>query len=141
MSTIAKSILVTVDPFLLSSLVYLISAAFFSAIIALRKNTSTASSQLQTEFSFSKRSYYIIVLATSIIGATVAPAMFFFGLRQTTASDASLLANGETIFSIMLAILFFKEKLKPLGYLSALMVLAGLVVVTTNLQFHSSYLR
>ncbi|HET7390160.1 MAG TPA: DMT family transporter [Nitrososphaeraceae archaeon] len=140
-STIAKSILVTVDPFLLSSLVYLISAAFFSAIIALRKNTSTASSQLQTEFSFSKRSYYIIVLATSIIGATVAPAMFFFGLRQTTASDASLLANGETIFSIMLAILFFKEKLKPLGYLSALMVLAGLVVVTTNLQFHSSLFK
>jgi drug/metabolite transporter (DMT)-like permease len=46
------------------------------------------------------------------------------------------LANGETIFSIILAILFFKEKQKPLGYLAALMVLAGLVVVTTNLQFH-----
>jgi drug/metabolite transporter (DMT)-like permease len=108
-STIAKPILVTADPFLLSSLVYLISAAFFSTILALRKNTSTASSQLQTEFSFSKRSYYIIVLTTSIIGATVAPAMFFFGLRQTTASDASLLANGETIFSIMLAIYFSKK--------------------------------
>jgi drug/metabolite transporter (DMT)-like permease len=64
--------------------------------------------------------------------------MFFFGVRQTTASDASLLANGETIFSIMLAILFFKERLKPVGCLSSLMVLAGLVVVTTNLKFHSS---
>jgi drug/metabolite transporter (DMT)-like permease len=67
--------------------------------------------------------------------------MFFFGVRQTTASDASLLANGETIFSIMLAILFFKERLKPVGCLSSLMVLAGLVVVTTNLQFHSSLFK
>jgi drug/metabolite transporter (DMT)-like permease len=67
--------------------------------------------------------------------------MFFFGLRQTTASDTSLLANGETIFSVVLAILFFKEKLKPLGYLAALMVLAGLVIVTTNLQLHSSLLK
>jgi len=80
-----------------------------------------------------------LVIVTSIIGVAIAPAMFFVGLRQTTASNTSLLANGETIFSIMLDILFFKEKLKPLVYLAALVVLAGLVVVTTNLQFHSSF--
>jgi drug/metabolite transporter (DMT)-like permease len=83
----------------------------------------------------------MLVITTSIIGAAISPAMFFSGLRQTTASDTSLLANGETIFSIVLAILFFKEKLKPLGYLAALMVLAGLVIVTTNLQLHSSLLK
>jgi len=70
-----------------------------------------------------------LVIVTSIIGVAIAPAMFFVGLRQTTASNTSLLTNGETIF--------FKEKLNPLGYLAALVVLVGLVVVTTNLQFHS----
>jgi drug/metabolite transporter (DMT)-like permease len=143
-STIAKPILITVNPFLLSSLVYLISAIFFTAIIALRNNTSSSASptSLQPKSSFHKRRYYyLIVITTSIIGAAIAPAMFFFGLSQTTASDTSLLSNGETIFSIIIAILFFKEKLKPLGYLAALMVLAGLVVVTTNLQFHSSLLK
>ena len=144
-STIAKPILTTVNPFLLSSLVYLISAIFFTAIIALRNNTSSSSASrtsLQPKSSFHKRRYYyLIVITTSIIGAAIAPAMFFFGLSQTTASDTSLLSNGETIFSIIIAILFFKEKLKPLGYLAALMVLAGLVVVTTNLQFHSSFLK
>jgi drug/metabolite transporter (DMT)-like permease len=148
-STIAKPVLETVNPLLLSSLLYLISAIPFSAIVVLRNNTSlllsSSTLSLQPESSsFSKRSYYsyiIILITTSIIGAAIAPAMFFFGLRQTTASDTSLLANGETIFSIMLAILFFKEKLKPLGYLAALMVLAGLVIVTTNLQFHSSLLK
>ena len=138
-STIAKPVLATVDSFLLSSLVYLISAMFFSAIIVLTNNTaSAASSSLQNYASFSKRRHYVLVVTTSIIGAAIAPAMFFFGLRQTTASDTSLLANGETIFSIIMAILFFKEKLKPLGYMAVLMVLAGLVVVTTNLQIHSS---
>jgi drug/metabolite transporter (DMT)-like permease len=131
-STIAKPVLDTVNPILLSSLVYLISAVVFTPI-ALGSNVSS----LQTSLSVSKR-IYLLVIATSIIGAAVAPAMFFFGLRQTTASDTSLLAIGETIFSIILAILFFKEKLRSLGYLAALMVLAGLVVVTTNLQFHSS---
>jgi drug/metabolite transporter (DMT)-like permease len=152
-STIAKPVLGTVNPLLLSSLLYLISAIPFSAIVVLRNNNTSLSSSsslsLQTESSsssLSKRGNYysyiiIIVITTSVIGAAIAPAMFFFGLKQTTASDTSLLANGETIFSIMLAILFFKEKLKPLGYLAALMVLAGLVIVTTNLQFHSSLLK
>jgi drug/metabolite transporter (DMT)-like permease len=142
-STIAKPILHGADPFLLSSLVYLISAMFFSAIIALRNITSSASSDsLQTYTWYPKKSYfYLIVITTSIIGATIAPAMFFLGLGQTTASDTSLLSNGETIFSIIIAILFFKEKLKPLGYLAILMVLAGLVVITTNLQFHSSLFK
>jgi drug/metabolite transporter (DMT)-like permease len=140
-STIAKPVLATVDPFLLSSLVYLISAIFFSAIITLRNNTASSS---QTVSSSSKRShsYYLaLIITTSIIGATIAPAMFFFGLGQTTASDTSLLSNGETVFSIIFAILFFNEKLKPLGYIAALMVLAGLLVVTTNFQFHSSLLK
>src|SRR5438094_9807640 len=64
----------------------------------------------QTVSSSSKRShsYYLaLIITTSIIGATIAPAMFFFGLGQTTASDTSLLSNGETVFSIIFAILFF----------------------------------
>lgn len=146
-STIAKPVLAGVDPFLLSSLVYLISAMFFSVIIALRNITSSVSASassgsLQTYSWCSKKShFYLIVITTSIIGAAIAPAMFFLGLGQTTASDTSLLATGETIFSIIIATLFFKEKLKPLGYLAVLMVLAGLVVVTTNLQFHSSLFK
>jgi drug/metabolite transporter (DMT)-like permease len=139
-STIAKPVLATVDPFLLSSLVYLISAMFFSAIIALRNNT--ASSQAVSSSSTRSHSYYLaLIITTSIIGATIAPGMFFFGLGQTTASDTSLLSNGETVFSIIFAILFFNEKLKPLGYIATLMVLAGLLVVTTNFQFHSSLLK
>jgi uncharacterized membrane protein len=40
-STIAKPVLTRVDPFLLSFLVYLISAIFFSATIVLTNNSSS----------------------------------------------------------------------------------------------------
>ena len=53
-----------------------------------------------------------ILLAIAFSGAVIAPTMFFLGLEQTTASDAALLSNGEIIFSVMLALLFFKEKLR-----------------------------
>jgi drug/metabolite transporter (DMT)-like permease len=51
-STIAKPVLATVDAFLLSSLVYIISAMFFSAIIALGNKTASSS---QTVSSSSKK--------------------------------------------------------------------------------------
>src|SRR5919108_482301 len=67
-STIAKPILTTVNPFLLSSLVYLISAIFFTAIIALRNNTSSSSASrtsLQPKSSFHKRRYYYLIVITT----------------------------------------------------------------------------
>jgi drug/metabolite transporter (DMT)-like permease len=53
----------------------------------------------------------------SILGATIAPVMFFLGLEQTSA-DTSLLANGETVFSILFALVIFNERMKPIGYLA-----------------------
>ena len=138
-SSIAKPVLETANPFLLSSLVYLVSGLVFTPIIYSRyKATSFLSETHPTSFS---RKNLSLVILTSLLGATVAPAMFFFGLEHTTAVDSSLLANGETFFSIIFAILFFKEKLKPLGYIASLMVLAGVTVITTNLQFHDSLLE
>ena len=57
------------------------------------------------------------------------------GLEKTTASDTVILSNGETIFTVLLAIMLFKEKLKPLGYLAVVLVLTGVIIVTTNLEF------
>jgi drug/metabolite transporter (DMT)-like permease len=63
--------------------------------------------------------------------------MYFLGLQNTSASDAALLANGEIIiFSIIFALLIFKnEMLQLIGYMSIILVIIGIIVVTTNLQF------
>ena len=81
-----------------------------------------------------KRDYYLILLI-SLSGAVIAPSLYFSGLTHTSASDAALLANGEVFFSVLLAMIFFKEKLNSLGYVAILLILVGLIIVTTNLDF------
>ena len=67
--------------------------------------------------------------------------MFFTGLKLTTASDTALLSNGETVFSILFALLFFKEKLKRGGYGAVALILVGVFIVTTNFHFESSLMQ
>ena len=67
--------------------------------------------------------------------------MFFTGLKLTTAADTALLSNGETVFSILFALLFFKEKLKLVGYGAVALILVGVFIVTTNFNFDSSLMQ
>ena len=104
-STIAKPILSNISPLLLSSLVYLISGLALTPVAQ------------RIKYSY-RRNDYLLLITASISGAVIAPAMFFFGLKQTTAIDSSILSNGEIIFSILLAMAFFKEKLNRIGYVA-----------------------
>ncbi|MGH2611682.1 MAG: DMT family transporter, partial [Rhabdochlamydiaceae bacterium] len=45
------------------------------------------------------------------------------------------------IFTVILALLFFKVKLKPIGFISIGLVFSGVVIITTNLQFSGSLLQ
>ena len=95
----------------------------------------------QTGFTKFTKRYYFHILTSAILGATVAPVMFFLGLEKTTAADTSLLANGETVFSILFALVIFKERMKPIGYLAMTLILFGVFIVTTNHEFNDSILR
>jgi drug/metabolite transporter (DMT)-like permease len=74
----------------------------------------------------------------AICGATVAPLIYFLGLNQSTASDTSLLSNAEIVFTVLLALIFFKERLKPVGFVAVGLVLFGVTIITTNLQVSNS---
>ncbi len=127
-STIAKPILYDINPLLLSSLVYLISGLTLTPI----------AQNLRQHF---EKKHYVLLITTAILGAAIAPAMFFFGLKETTAADSSVLVNGEIIFSVLLAILFFKERLNPVGFASVALVLIGVTVIITNLDFNNLQLK
>ncbi|MGB8188857.1 MAG: DMT family transporter, partial [Nitrososphaeraceae archaeon] len=125
-STVAKPVLTSIDPIVLSSLVCLIAGLVFTPIAR------------QTKFKRLSRKYYFLILATAVCGAAIAPVLFFLGLTQTTAADTSLLANGETVFSILFATLIFRERLRPIGYIAVCVILFGVFIVTTNLEFDNS---
>ena len=128
-STISKPVLYTVNPVLLSSLVYIISGLTFTPIAQ------------QTERAKVSKKYYYLVFLTAAIGAAAAPIMFFIGLKLTTAADTALLSNGETVFSILFALVFFKEKLRRGGYGAVALILVGVFIVTTNFDFDSSKMK
>ena len=127
-STIAKPMLSTVDPIILSSIIYLIAGFSFTPIAS------------KTRSKITRRCYYLI-FASAVIGATLAPVMFFLGLKLSTATDTALLANGETVFSILFALLIFKERLKPIGYVAVTLILFGVFLVTTNLDLDNTVFR
>ena len=127
-STLAKPILSSINPIVLSGLIYIIAGLALSPI------------QANVKFIFSKK-YFMLVLISAVAGAAVAPSIFFLGLKQTTASDTALLANGETVFSILFALVIFKERLRPLGYISLVFVLVGLFIVSTDFKLDTSIFR
>ncbi|HKC79516.1 MAG TPA: DMT family transporter [Nitrosopumilaceae archaeon] len=126
--TIAKPITSDVNILLLSSMAYLIAALTFTPL-AKREKTQ-----------FRKRDYGLLV-TVAVCGAAISPYLYFVGLNQTTASDTSLLSNAEIVFTLLLALLFFKEKLRPIGFVAIGLVLFGVSIITTNFQFSGSLLQ
>lgn len=127
-STLAKPVLSTIDPIVLSSIIYLIAGLFFTP----------AASRARSKITMNN---YGLILISAIAGATIAPIIFFVGLKLGTAADTALLANGETVFSILFALVIFKERLRPIGYIAVTLILSGVFLVTTNLDFNSSVFK
>jgi len=119
---LAKPIISSVDPILLASLVYIISAITLSPFAQRKKKNLT-------------RRDLLLILSIAVCGAVIAPSLYFVGLTHASASDAALIANGEVFFSVLLAVLFFRERLRVGGWIAILLVLAGMVIITTNLNF------
>ncbi len=118
-----------VDPLALASVIYIISGL---SLVPFAK----ASFGLK-----SRRELHYIVAVTGIGGVT-APLLLLHGLQQTTASDASILTNGEMLFTIILSSLFFGEKPKDRLAAAAIgIVIIGLFMATTNMQISDTILR
>ena len=82
------------------------------------------------------------LLFMGLVGAAVAPLMYTYGLNQTTAVNAALLANGEVLFTTIIAYSVFGERLVRAQALRGLLIVAGLIIVSTNLDItHISFLQ
>lgn len=74
------------------------------------------------------------VVFFALVGAGLAPFLWATGLTGTTAVNASLLANAEVFFTSLIAYSAFGERLtnKQLRY--GLLIVAGILIVSTNLD-------
>jgi drug/metabolite transporter (DMT)-like permease len=127
--TVAKVPLLSVDPLALSAVVYTISGL---ALIPFAKGS----------FRFHTKNEYLYLFAITGLGAAAAPVLLLYGLEQTSASDASILTNGEVIFTIILSSIFFGEKPRGrLGVFGVTLVIGGLFMATTDLQVSGTIIQ
>jgi drug/metabolite transporter (DMT)-like permease len=131
-STVAKPALSSVNPLLLSALVYLLASLLLTPVAHLNRNSHDTKS-----ISSLKKKDWLLILGIALSGAIVAPSLYFVGLVSAKASDTSVLSNAEVVFTVLLAVVFFRERFKPVGYFAIALVIAGAAIVTTNLDFSS----
>jgi drug/metabolite transporter (DMT)-like permease len=140
-STITKPVLEDQNALSISSLLYIIAGLSLTPFLKLSSINSDNIISIESSSNKKRNRKYFLLLATSICGAVIAPSLFFFGLSNTSASDSSILVNGEVLFSILLAMIFFNEKLIKREIIAVILVLFGIVILTTNMQFSNSFLE
>jgi drug/metabolite transporter (DMT)-like permease len=87
-----------------------------------------------TEDRISRKDLGVLALVIAC-GSVVAPLLLLNGLNQTTAINASLLLNAESLFTVLLAFAFLHERGEKREYIGILMLLLGVVFVATNGEF------
>lgn len=120
--TVAKVPLESIDPLLLAGVLYAVSG--LSLIPFARAS-----------FRLERRELKYMALITAF-GAVGAPVLLLYGLQQTSASDASILTNGEVLFTVILSSVFFGERPHGrMGMFAVALVIVGLFMATTNMEF------
>lgn len=78
------------------------------------------------------------LLLLSMIGIAEVAAMIvsFFGITETTAVNASIFINAEIIFSISIAAILFKERLRQNEILPFGLILMGVVAIPVGYDFY-----
>ncbi len=69
-----------------------------------------------------------------LLGAAIAPVVYQIGIDATTAVNTALLSNGETLFTTLIAFVAFGERLARKQLARGILVVIGIVIVSTNLD-------
>src|SRR5712691_10192872 len=130
---LSKALLVPTDqittelnPVTVSFFIFIINGLFFSP---LARNSGSIRKIKKKDLLF-----------LSLIGIAESSALitYFFGLRDSTAINASVLNNGEIMFSILLAIVIFRERLQKMERIPFSMIIVGMVILPIGYDFYSN---
>ena len=117
---------VEINPLTFAAIIFIVNGLFFTPI---RKNGEPIKK-------IGRRNYFLLILIGVV--EVLAISTYFFGLKESTAVNASILTNGEIIFSIFIALIVFREKLgkKELPYFSMIIIGASIIPIGYDLYQH-----
>lgn len=136
-ATLNKIVLADVHPTVVAGLTYLFAGAAL-AVIRFSPIRSRVMRLLKTptktDQTFCRKDTLILVLVV-LSGSTIAPFLFLNGLNGTTAVNASLLQNAESLFTVLIAVFFLRERARRKDWFGALILVVGAVFLTANAEF------
>lgn len=137
-STLNKIALENVNPTVIAGMIYFVAGVFLFAIHAtpLCPKILTKLDTPETEEKITKKDYKTLAFVI-LCGSIIAPLLLLNGLTQTTAINASLLLNAEALFTIVIAFIFLNERCAKKEYWGILLLLIGVIFVTTNGAFQN----
>jgi len=126
---LAKLLLPRVDPWVLAGLLYLGAGA---GVVTVRGIQAAAGSLAVARREPLRRQDAPVLLTIAIIGGGVAPVLMLIGLGRLSGVAGALLLNLEAVFTMLLAVTVFGERLTRSEIGAAAIVLAGAVLVTSS---------
>ena len=106
-----------INPVVLSFCIYLLSGIFFTPIA--RKTSPLRSLGKQNLI-------FLLLIGIVEVSALI---VYLFGLENSTAINASIFSNGEIVFSILISIMIFRERLKKNEILPFVVMIAGMIIL------------
>lgn len=111
-----------INPIIMAFLIYLTSGLFYTPLA--RKSESRKYSR--------KLIFFVLLIGLAEVSALTT---YLFGLKTSTAVNASIFSNSEIIFSLLISIIVFREKLHLRESIPFSLIIMGIVVIpiTTDL--------
>lgn len=115
------------NPLMIVFVIYVANSLLFSPI---RKQKKTI------EKKTSKTTWVLLIL----LGAAEASGTLSYtvGLQETSATNASILVNSETVFAILLGIMIFREKLGRQEMIPFFLIVAGSILIPVGVDIQSN---
>ncbi len=135
-STLNKIALKDVHPTVVAGMIYFIGGVFLFAVhfSPLSKKILALFESPEIEPKITTKDLGILAFVI-LCGSVAAPLLLLNGLNQTTAINTSLLLNAESLFTALIAFVFLSERGVKKEYFGIVMLLIGVVFVTTNGEF------
>jgi len=117
-----------INPIVLAACIYMLNGLFFTPIV---KKTNSCSIQKLGN----KNTILLSLIGIVEVSALI---VYLFGLKDTTAVNASIFSNGEIVFSLVIAMMVFREKLRKNELVPFLMIIIGMIILPVTYDLYEN---
>jgi len=117
---------IEISPIMLAVMIYLINALFFTT---LTKNSTSIKSIGR------RNMFFLAIIGIAEVSALIT---YFFGLKDSTAINASILSEGEMIFSLLIAITVMRERLQRKELTPFAMIVVGMIIIPVGIDLYEN---